>query len=578
MKIAESSPEAQFLRSKASIPSQRHLEKQATGYSGIRFDKGDNVHNEQNENSLYRLTNSFVGGRESLNRSNSNPDLYAKDSPQNIDHNQHHLYSTQTGNPVRQYLDRPSESVTTLQEDESFIANQGGMGNHYDHSKDIKANIRGLGYVMGKPQQESKFVKEMSSLVLKLAKNSPYVGATNFAEETNMDVIHARYSTNERWSTRETTDNALTRDFGQEAAAQYLYTSNQPENFEYMQPVNVQETLQDLQRLEGMFHEYPVSQGYFMKNYGLTGLIDILDQTDLPEVKEEVLQVINTLTLEDSALQAEGCLFGVLPHMIKYASYEFPKTLRVHAAKFLGRLIDASDILFKMFLASGGFKALVELLDTEYNQNKNLVGFAIEKLGMIFERKILPTPHICRILVAFGISHRLMIVTVSLINDAKEAEESGGTQEARDFLLQALNLIDYFAKCDDEHVKDQFGQEDNLLLLNLNLKKAQRWPQILSKCARIIRHLSSEASVLGRIGSIGLLPNILRLISKEKATSSRANEESLIELLKLLFQMCQLNPNRQEEVVEHGGVEVLVEVKRDSTKIVESYVSLFYYM
>lgn len=488
---------------------------------------------------MYRLTTSTVEGRDGLDKSQSLQGFgkynlgnvgYIEEYSQGLDDNRKSADFPRISNAAnidKQYGNNAYNNG--LPEGGSFAYGEpherlSNTPYQIDGNKNIKVNLKGLGSAIGPsvPQQEYKFVKEISGLVLRLARNSPYIGATNVQESMEMRELN------------------------------------------------------DLQRLEEIFQEYPVSQGHFMQHYGLTGLIDILEQTELPEVKEKVLQVINTLTLEDPRLQEKACLFGILPYIIKYACSEYPKSLRIQAARYLGKLADSSGLPFQMFLASGGFKALAELLDIEYEENRDLVGFAVEMLSLIFERKVLQPQHISRILLKFDVFQRLMIVVASLYKDAKEARDETENQEAQDFLLKALTLMYNFAKCDDGKVKDLLGQEDNLHALTLYLRRFQEFPQMLSKVARILRYLSSEPSVLGRFENTGLLNYVLKLISKEKSRPSGIHEEVLIDLLKLLVQMCQLNGKRQDEVVEEGGVEVLVELKRKCTKTIERYVSIFF--
>jgi len=449
----------------------------------------------------------------------------------------------------------------TLQDGSSFI-----YGDHPDaysaahnqDNKNIKANIKKMGYVMGTtvPQQEYKFVKEISNLLSRLTNNSPFVGGANLQDSTQFQ---------ERDSATLGRDSARIPEFGGGLQDNISYIQGGPNT-------NVQETLHDLQRLEEIFQEYPVSRDHFMRRYGLTGLTDILEQTEVPEVKEEVLQVINTLTLEDPSLQEKACLFGILPYIIKYASSEHPKDLRVQAARFLGRMSEANDLPFHMFLAAGGFKALVELLDIEYEKNRDLVGFAIEMVGLIFDRKILPIPHLCRIMVKLDVFQRLIIVVGSLYKDARDAADGRESQEAEDFLLKSLGLMNNFAQCEDGNLRTILGEDNNLLALTLYFRKFQCFPNVMSKTAKILCNLSSEPSIMEKFERIKLLPEVLRLISKEKTRPDGPHEDALVELLKLLFQMCQLNPNRQEEVVQNGGVEILVELKRQGTKDVERYV------
>ena len=542
----------------------------------------NNMNHENQENSLYRLTHSTVEGRDSVNKSYSMHGMgkdgmaYMEGHFQGGDNIKISQLSQE-----RRYQD-DHQNFGTLQEG-SFLYGEhgdgfGGTPSNVDH-RNIKSHIKKLGYVMGStvPQQEYKFVKEISNLVLRLSDNSPFIGAANMRDSTNIqESLNPRDSANPRGSLNMGGDSARMQEFtvgvpgGQYQMHQNLYDSTE------FQPSNMQETLQDLQRLEEVFLEFPVSRDHFMRRYGLTGLIDILEQTELSEVKEQVLQVINTLTFEDSTLQEKACLFGILPYIIKYASSEHPKDLRVQAARFLGRMSEANDLPFHMFLSAGGFKALVELLDVEYEKNRDLVGFAVEMLGIIFERKVLPMQHLCRIMVKLDVFQRLIIVVGSLYKDAKNAKDSNEAQEAEDFLLKALNLMNNFATCEDGNIREQIGQEDKLHALTLYFKKFQGYPHILSKTARILAHLCSEPVIMERVESIRLLPEVLKLISKEKSRPSGTNEEALIDLLKLLFQMCQLDAKRQEEAVEHGGIEILVELKQTTTKSIERLVILFF--
>ena len=539
----------------------------------------NNMNHENQENSLYRLTHSTVEGRDSVNKSYSMHGM-GKEGVMYIEGPYQGGDNVKTSQLLQEkrYQDEP-QNYGTLQEG-SFLYGEhnDGFGGNADH-RNIKAHIKKLGYVMGStvPQQEYKFVKEISNLVLRLSNNSPFIGAANMRDSANIqESFNPRDSANPRGSLNMGGDSARMQEYAGNFPLQYQMNPNVQDSLE-LQPSNMHETLQDLQRLEEVFLEFPVSREHFMRRYGLTGLIDILEQTETSEVKEQVLQVINTLTFEDPSLQEKACLFGILPYIIKYASSEHPKDLRVQAARFLGRMSEANDLPFHMFLSAGGFKALVELLDIEYEKNRDLVGFAVEMLGIIFERKVLPTQHLCRIMVKLDVFQRLIIVVGSLYKDAKNAKDATEAQEAEDFLLKALNLMNNFVTCEDGNIRELIGQEDNLLALTLYFRKFQCYPHILSKTTRILAHLCSEPSIMERVETIRLLPEVVKLISKEKSRPEGVNEEALIDLLKLLFQMCQLDAKRQEEAVEHGGIEILVELKQTTAKAVQRLVGLYFY-
>ncbi len=523
---------------------------------------------EAHENSLYRLTHSTVEGRDSVNKS------YTIHGHPRQPYDTFNDGNYQSGGlaPDRRYED--PQHYGTLQEG-SFISNEQNDTYGQDNHRAIKANIKKLGYVMGTtvPQQEYKFVKEISNLVTRLTNNSSLIGAVYARDTATFPDYNPRDSAFPRPSTGLAPDSERMQGFRPSFPHMGMNQEIEQNNSISQQPGNIQEVLQDLQRLEEVFLEFPVSREHFMKRYGLTGLLDILEQIENAEIKEKVLQVVNTITFEDLVLQEKACLFGFLPYIIKYSSSEHPKDLRVQAARFLGRMPDANDLTFHMFLSAGGFRALVELLDIEYEKNRDLVGFAVEMLGMIFERKALPTKHLCKILVKLDVFHRLIIIIGSLYKDAKTSKDAQEAQVAEEFLLKCLDLMNNFAALEDGNIRDTIGQEGNLLALVLYFRKFECYSHMLSKASRILANLCTEPRVMERIQRIKLLPEVVKMIGKEANKQQGTDEEAITDLLRLLSQMCQLDARRQEEVVLHGGIEILIRVKQGRSKNVERLVS-----
>ena len=309
---------------------------------------------------------------------------------------------------------------------------------------------------------------------------------------------------------------------------------------------------------------FPMTKQHFMKEYGLTGLIQILEQSDMPNVIHPTLQLINQIIEDDQNFQEQSCIFGILPYMIKYTQAEHPREVRVEAAYYLGQLAySGCTTTLRIFIASGGFKALVELLDLNYEENKDLICVAIDSLFIIFGTKILEVPHLCRILFKLGIFQRLVLLIGNLYTDRDE--------NTYEHLIKALNLMVNFAKCEDSNIRQLMCEDGILLVLQIYLRKFAPKPSILGEVVKIIRYISSEPSILNKLEIIGILPMILDLIRKSISHAGQINESEdlLIDLTNILFHMCKLNAKRQEQIALNGGIPLLIHLTRNTTKEIE---------
>ena len=331
---------------------------------------------------------------------------------------------------------------------------------------------------------------------------------------------------------------------------------------DFTDPTLMEEVIKNMIKIIEILRVFPPAKHHFMLNYGLTGLIDVLEQSEIPVVTHVTLQLINQIIENDPHLQEQSCIFGILPYMIKYTQAEYPRYVRVEAAYYLGQLARGITTL-QIFIASGGFKALVELLDLNYEENKDLICLAIDSLIWIFDMNILLTQHLCRILFKLGIFQRLVLLIGNLYTDKDE--------NAHQYLFKALNLMVSFAKCEDSNIRQLMCEDEILLVLQIYLKNFAPTPPILCKVVRIIRFISSEPSILNKLELIGILPIILDLTSKAIANSKsiNENEEILIDLTNILFHMCKLNTKRQEQIAMKGGIPLLIHLTQKTTKDIE---------
>ena len=323
-------------------------------------------------------------------------------------------------------------------------------------------------------------------------------------------------------------------------------------------PNDIEEFVKSIMRITEILKESPKVKGYFMKQYGLTGLLDLLENSHITILVHATLQLINQIIEGDAKLQEQSCYFGLLPYMIKFTQAEYAREVRVEAAYYLGQLAYSSSMTLQIFIASGGFKALVELLDLNYDENKDLICLAVDSLVLIFDMKVLSTQHLCKILFKMGIYQRLVMIIDDLYKDNDEAMSQ--------YLFKALNLMINFAKCEDSNIRQLLCKDDILQVLQIYLKKFEEKAHVVCKVIKIVRFISSEHTSLNKLESIGILPSIIKLIQRYIEKPIPDFEDTMNDLLKILFHMSKLNPKRQEQIVLNGGIPILIFVCKNYNK------------
>jgi len=62
-----------------------------------------------------------------------------------------------------------------------------------------------------------------------------------------------------------------------------------------------------------------------------------------------------------------------LPYILQFSEQNYDKEIRKEAAYFIGQIISSKQTILKSLIISGGLKAITNLFDCEYFQNKDLI-------------------------------------------------------------------------------------------------------------------------------------------------------------------------------------------------------------
>ena len=315
-----------------------------------------------------------------------------------------------------------------------------------------------------------------------------------------------------------------------------------------------EERLEKLKRLTQIVKEFTGAKNHFMKEFGISNLMDLIEnEQENTELLLATLQLLNQLVDSDAKMQEQACNYGILPTIIKLTHAEYARDIRVEAAYFLGQLVYASQSILQIFIAAGGFKALVELMDLNYEENKDLICLAIDCLIVIFDTKgLLPEPHLCKILFKLGIFKRLLIIINNLSYD-KDVNMA-------DYLVKAVDMMIRFAKPEDAVIRNMMCEDEILPILLIYIAKFEQNQPLLFKLIKVLKFISCEPSVLNKLESFGIIQTVINLITKYIKSNVSEIEEATSDLVKILFFMSKLNLKRQEQIAQLGGIGILINI------------------
>lgn len=144
----------------------------------------------------------------------------------------------------------------------------------------------------------------------------------------------------------------------------------------------------------------------------LLNVKDVLEESEDCIILHLALQILNQICESFPQMQERVCVLGVLPVALRYTGEEYSRELRVEAAYLIGQLCHSSQELLKLFLSGGGLEALPRLLDTNYEENRDLVMLAIDCMLVMVDAE---GDDFLSVWVNCGVLERLVITLYSLI-------------------------------------------------------------------------------------------------------------------------------------------------------------------
>lgn len=192
--------------------------------------------------------------------------------------------------------------------------------------------------------------------------------------------------------------------------------------------------------------DLPDTKNVVISAHGMLPILEILETCRHRDIIFNLLRIVNTIIFNDVEIQENLCFVGGIPIITKYASKKCSSEIRLEAAAFVRQMFQTSTLTLQMFVSAGGLKVLVEFLEEDYEEERDLVLIGVNGIWSVFELQG-PTPKndFCRILSRNSVLDPLSLVLSRVLD---EEGELAGLCEGR-----IANIFFLFSQAEN-HVKE----------------------------------------------------------------------------------------------------------------------------
>ncbi|KAF8333555.1 uncharacterized protein EI90DRAFT_3145216 [Cantharellus anzutake] len=296
--------------------------------------------------------------------------------------------------------------------------------------------------------------------------------------------------------------------------------------------------------------ENPDMQVQFVLSHGLLAVVEILESRPSRDVLISLLKLTNMLVTNDLGILESFCLIGGIPVVMAFTSKKYSLECRSEASNFVQLLCQSSMLTLQMFISCRGLKVLVELLDEDYSEQKDLVVHALSGVASVFELQS-PTSKndFCRMFIREGLLDPLTSALLSII-----ASQHASSPEPKAKALQIL-LIFCQVSQSDSHVRQALGTRK---LIRRLLRACELLdPEYIVTMLKAIKHLSMNSTLLDVLQNSNAIEILVQILAK--AMDSQTTETSN-HIFQTCFNLCRLNKLRQEEAAQAGIIPHLLRI------------------
>ncbi|KAE8255600.1 hypothetical protein A4X13_0g2984 [Tilletia indica] len=317
-----------------------------------------------------------------------------------------------------------------------------------------------------------------------------------------------------------------------------------------------EDLIKSCQELDQALVEYPDMKAQVFSSHGALAIVQVLEVVQGKDVAGRLLCILNHIIEDDAGAQETFCLIGAIPVVMMFTSKRFSHELRLQAAKFLFTMCSTSSLTLQFVLSCRGLKTLVDLIDEDYNEQRDLVWLGVGCVNSVLELQSPASRNdFCRMLVKEGLLDPLTTSLLSVLADDSESRAI----TAKEHILQTFVICSQ----SDSWLKKQIATR---AVLRLVLKACGRLqPSDLVIMLKVIKNLSMSPAVLDDLqqcNTIDFLTNILA-----KHYDGEHGTEVANQVLNSMYNLCRLNKSRQEEAAQSGIIPLFLRVARTGSPL-----------
>ncbi|KAK0539923.1 Protein kinase of the Mitotic Exit Network [Tilletia horrida] len=317
-----------------------------------------------------------------------------------------------------------------------------------------------------------------------------------------------------------------------------------------------EELVASCEELSTLLGEYPDMKAQVFSSHGALAIVQMLEVIKGKHVAGRLLSILNLIIEDDPGAQETFCLIGAIPVVMMFTSKRFSHELRLQAAKFLFTMCSTSSLTLQFVLSCRGLKTLVDLIDEDYNEQRDLVWLGVGCVNSVLELQSPASRNdFCRMLVKEGLLDPLTTSLLSVLAD--DSEERAMT--AKEHILQT------FVIC---------SQSDSWLKKQLAVRAVLR--RVLKACShlkpgdlvimlKVIKNLSMSPAVLDDLQQCNTIDFLTTILAKHY--DGEHGTEVANQVLNAMYNLCRLNKSRQEEAAQSGIIPLFLRVARTGSPL-----------
>ncbi len=303
----------------------------------------------------------------------------------------------------------------------------------------------------------------------------------------------------------------------------------------------VEELLQVCEDIDQVLTDMPEMKAQLLASHGALALIQLLEAATDRELATRLLGILNLIIFEDPEAQENLCLIGAIPVVMTFTTKKWPHDLRLEAAHFVFAMCSTSRLTLQFVLSCRGLRTLVNLIDEDYLEQKDLVWIGVGCVSSVLELQSPASRNdFCRMLAQEGLLEPLSSALQSVIDD----DEDEYASEARANILQILLIYSQ----SDNFLKKQVATRS---VLRRILRSASTLdPESLTLMLKIVKNLSMAPTILDEMQNANTIEILTNILAKHH--SGPHGTEMSNQVLNTMYNLCRLSKSRQEEAAQAG--------------------------